>query len=206
MKTLIVTASIMGEQGCSTHLAGRVKHHLINHGVNPLFTERDLVKDNLPHLTAPEFSSWWQEGADKELLPSQCDSDALLEELQAHDLIVLAIPTYNFGMPSQFKAWFDRILRPGISFRYTSGRPEGLLSNKPVLVLITRGGLLSDTAPDHQTSYITTLLAFIGLTDIRFIYAGGLNMGDKVKTRALAEADSQIAGYVRRIAGRDSHD
>ena len=100
---------------------------------------------------------------------------------------------YNFGIPSQLKAYFDHIARAGVTFRYTANGPEGLITGKKVYVLATRGGVYAGTPQDSQTAYVRDFLGFIGITDLEFIYAEGLNMGDESKNAALAQAHQSLA-------------
>lgn len=114
--------------------------------------------------------------------------DALIDELRQADLIVLGLPMYNFGIPSTLKSYFDHIARVGQTFRYTETGPIGLLTGKKAIVCATRGGLYAGTPLDTQTTYIRTFLGFLGITDVEFIYAEGLAMGDAKKQIALAQA------------------
>lgn len=119
--------------------------------------------------------------------------DALIAEIQAADAVVLGVPMYNFGVPVQLKNWIDAIARARVTFRYTeTGAAEGLLKGKQVYVVLTRGGLYRDTAADTQVPYLRTVLGFLGMTDVRFIYAEGLAMGAQAEARALEEAGAQI--------------
>jgi FMN-dependent NADH-azoreductase len=99
---------------------------------------------------------------------------------------------YNFGIPSQLKSYFDHIARAGITFRYTANGPEGLLTGKKAYVLATRGGLYAGTPLDTQTSYVRDFLRFIGIADVEFVYAEGLNIGADQKQAALERAQGQI--------------
>ena len=120
-------------------------------------------------------------------------SDALIAELQRADVIVLGLPMYNFGVPSTLKAYFDHVARAGVTFSYTANGPVGLLTNKKVYVLATRGGQYAGTSFDHETPYIRQFLGFLGLTDVEFVYAEGLAMGEETKNAALARAKASIA-------------
>ena len=119
---------------------------------------------------------------------------ALIDELKTADHIVLGLPMYNFGIPSQLKSWIDHVARAGITFRYTENGPQGLLDDKPVTVLAARGGLYAGTENDTVTPYIKLFFGFIGMTDVNFVYAEGLNMGDETKEKAMSEAQATLAG------------
>jgi len=119
--------------------------------------------------------------------------DALIAEIQAHDAIVLGVPMYNFGVPVQLKAWIDAIARAGVTFRYTESGPEGLIKGKTVYVALARGGLYRDQPHDSQVPYLKTVLGFLGLTDVRFIYAEGLAMGPEAAAKGFAQAEADLA-------------
>lgn len=118
--------------------------------------------------------------------------EALIAELQAADVVVLGVPMYNFGVPAALKNWIDAIARAGVTFKYTDKGPVGLLQGKKVYVALARGGLYRDTPADTQVPYLKTLLGFLGMTDIQFVYAEGLNMGPEAEQKALASAEAQI--------------
>ena len=107
---------------------------------------------------------------------------------------------YNFGVPTQLKSWFDRLARAGITFKYTEQGPVGLLQNKPVIFFATRGGIYKDLPADSQTPFLKSFFSFIGLTDLHFIYAEGLNMGADSAQQALAAAKAQIGEVSAKIA------
>ena len=118
--------------------------------------------------------------------------DALIAELQAADVVVIGVPMYNFGVPAALKNWIDAIARAGVTFRYTASGPEGLLKGKKVYLALTRGGLYRNTPADTQVPYLRTVFAFLGMTDLRFVYAEGLAMGPEAEQQALAAARLQI--------------
>ena len=122
-------------------------------------------------------------------------SDRMIEELQRADLIVIGSPMHNFGITSQLKAWFDSIIRAGKTFSYGEQGPEGLLKDKHAIVVETRGGVYT-TGPaasfNHQEPHLKTLLGFIGISDVQFIHAEGLDMGPESRANGLAHAKSAI--------------
>lgn len=122
--------------------------------------------------------------------------DALIAEVQAADVIVLGVPMYNLGVPVQLKTWIDAIARAGVTFRYTEKGPEGLLKGKKVYVALARGGRYRDTPFDTQVPYLRTVLGFLGITDVSFIYAEGLNMGPDAAVQGFAEAEADIVAAV----------
>jgi FMN-dependent NADH-azoreductase len=125
-------------------------------------------------------------------------SDALVGELRRADIVVLGLPMYNFGVPSQLKAYFDHIARAGVTFKYTDKGAVGLLTGKKAYVLAARGGLYAGTPADTQTPYVRDFLAFLGIGDIEFVYAEGLAIGAESRERSLADAQAGV----RRLAAQ----
>ncbi len=190
---LLIKSSLNGEQGRSNQLAQKLVAKLAENSPATV-VERDLAEHSLPHLTQEEMGAWMTMAEDRtaEQVALAKVSDDLIEELKASDTIVIAMPMYNFGIPSTFKAWIDRIARAGVTFRYTENGPVGLLKNKKVIVTAARGGMYAGTPKDTQTQYLKDVLAFVGLDDVRFIYAEGLNMpgGDERMAAAQAEIEA----------------
>jgi FMN-dependent NADH-azoreductase len=122
---------------------------------------------------------------------------ALIEQVKAQDVLVLAVPMINFGIPAQLKNWIDAIAKAGVTFRYTANGPEGLLPGKTVYIVLTRGGIYRDQPGDTMVPYLKTVFGFLGMTDLHFIYAEGLAMGPEAEARGLAAAREQIAGLVQ---------
>lgn len=118
---------------------------------------------------------------------------ALVEQLRAADVLVLAVPMINFGVPAQLKNWIDAVAKAGVTFRYTANGPEGLVTGKKVFVVLTRGGIYRDQAADTMVPYLRTVLGFMGMNDVEFIYAEGLAMGPESEARGLVAAREQIA-------------
>jgi len=123
-------------------------------------------------------------------------SEQLVTQFLAADVVVVGAPMYNFSIPSQLKAWIDRIAQAGRTFTYTATGPKGLAGGKTVIVASTRGGVYPDGgAADHQESYLLTLFGFLGVTDVRFVRAEGLAMGDQPRAKALTAAQKAIAEH-----------
>ncbi|MDN5514452.1 MAG: FMN-dependent NADH-azoreductase [Pseudomonas sp.] len=156
---------------------------------------RDLAAEPVPHLDATLLGGW--------MTPSEQHSDAekaalarsnqLTDELLAADVLVLAAPMYNFAIPSTLKAWLDHVLRAGVTFKYTDTGPQGLLTGKRAFVLTARGGIYAGSGLDHQEPYLRQALAFIGIHDVQFIHAEGLNMGAEFSEKGLAQAKAKLA-------------
>ena len=156
---------------------------------------RDLAAEPLPHLDATLLGGWMtpseqQNDAEKAALAR---SNQLTDELLAADVLVLAAPMYNFAIPSTLKAWLDHVLRAGVTFKYTETGPQGLLTGKRAFVLTARGGIYAGSALDHQEPYLRQALAFIGIHDVQFIHAEGLNLGAEFSEKGLAQAKAKLA-------------
>lgn len=165
-------------------------------------TERDLAVDDINHLNLNEMQSWMtpENERSNEQAKLALISDTLIAELENSDVIVIGMPMYNFGAPSVFKSWIDRVARAGKTFRYTENGPVGLLNNKKVYVLATRGGLYAGTPKDTQTQYIKDVFAFIGIEDVEFVYAEGLAMGEESAKNALEQAEQKIVELIENLA------
>ena len=195
MKTLLqLNTSLFAAGGQSSQLADMfvATWKTNNDGANVIV--RDLASNPLPHLDAEHFLAYIAQPADRSTRQQELASaaDALIDEIKSADVIVLGLPMYNFGAPSTLKAYFDRIARAGVTFRYTASGPEGLLTGKKAYIFATRGGLYAGTPLDSQTTYVRDFLGFLGITDVEFIYAEGLNMGEESKQAALAKAQDQL--------------
>jgi FMN-dependent NADH-azoreductase len=174
---LFIKSSLNGNQSQSNMLGQALVSKLKSENTVDV-VERDLAQDNLPHLTQPEMLAWMTEVNQR--TPEQANlaviSDDLVNELIHSDILVVAMPMYNFAIPSTFKTWVDRVARAGLTFSYTENGPVGLLQNKKVFITATRGGMHAGTESDSQTQFLTHFFAFIGIVDVTFIYAEGLNM------------------------------
>ncbi|MCK6393777.1 NAD(P)H-dependent oxidoreductase [Zoogloea sp.] len=196
MTTLLkINASLFSTQGQSSQLAERFVAARQAATPDLKVVTRDLAAEPVPHLDAARFLSFLakpeERSAEQQAVVAY--SDALIEEVRQADEIVIGLPMYNFGVPSTLKAWFDHIARAGVTFRYTATGPEGLLTGKKVTVFAARGGLYAGTPKDSQTTYVRDFLAFIGITDVEFVYAEGLNLGEESKSAALAAAHGKLA-------------
>ena len=195
MSTLLqINTSLNSNQGQSSQLANRLVANWKAKHADGNVVVRDLAAQPVPHLDEARFGAFLTKPEDR--TPEQQEvaafSDALIDELKAADVVVLGLPLYNFGIPSTLKAWIDHIARAGSTFRYTDTGPVGLLTGKKVYVLATRGGKYAGTPLDSQTDYIRAFFGFLGMTDIEFVYAEGLAMGEEPKQAALAEARQQL--------------
>jgi len=157
-------------------------------------TVRDLGRTPLRELDEPALQALFTPAEQRTAEQSArvAIDDALIAEIQAADVLVLGVPMYNFGVPAQLKNWIDAIARAKVTFTYTEKGPVGLLTGKKVIVALTRGGLYRNTPADTQVPYLKTVLAFLGMTDVQFVYAEGLAMGAQAEQDALASAQAQI--------------
>ncbi|MGO1425449.1 MAG: FMN-dependent NADH-azoreductase [Halomonas sp.] len=192
-RALVITSSILAENGQSNALANRFIEQ-VNARNDIAVTQRDVVKNALPHLDISELGAWQvvtaERTAEQQALAAR--SEELLAELRANEVLVIAVPMYNLGIPSQLKAWFDRVLRAGETFRYTENGPQGLVEGKRAIILAARGGQYAGTELDSQTPHLKTMLGLMGITDTHVVYAEGLNMGDQRREAALKEAFQAI--------------
>lgn len=156
---------------------------------------RDLAREPLPHLDADLLGGWMKPAAEQSAAEQAAlaRSDQLIEELLAADVLVLGAPMYNFAIPSTLKAWLDHVLRAGVTFKYTEQGPRGLLQGKRAYVLTARGGVYAGGPLDQQEPYLRQALGFIGIDDVQFVHAEGLNMGGDSAAQGLALARARLA-------------
>ncbi|BAU73490.1 FMN-dependent NADH-azoreductase [Metapseudomonas furukawaii] len=156
---------------------------------------RDLAAEPVPHLDA-DLLGGWMKPAEEQSAAEQAAlsrSNLLTGEVLDADVLVLAAPMYNFAIPSTLKSWLDHVLRAGVTFTYTETGPKGLLTGKRAFVLTARGGIYAGGPLDHQEPYLRQALGFIGIHDVTFIHAEGLNMGNEFQEKGLASAKAQLA-------------
>jgi len=193
MKTILqLNTSILSGNGESSRLANEFVAQLDADEV----IVRDLAAEPVPHLDAERFGAFIAPTKNEQQKQIVAYSDKLIDEIRRADTIVLGLPMYNFGVPSMLKAWFDHIARAGVTFRYTEKGPVGLLTGKKAYVFATRGGYYAGTPADTQTQYVRDFLAFLGITDVEFVYAEGLAIGEANKTASLAKAREQLQKLV----------
>ncbi|WP_321846304.1 FMN-dependent NADH-azoreductase [Paraburkholderia bannensis] len=196
MTTILQINSAARSQGAqSTLLVNELTAKLQQSNPGAQVVTRNLQAAPLPHLDDSVLGAFFtpadQRTPEQQAIAAR--SEALIAELQAADIVVIGAPLYNFGISSQLKTYFDWIARAGITFQYTANGPEGLVKGKKVFVVSARGGKYQGTAHDSQTPYLTSFLGFLGMTDVNFIYAEGLNMGADAASAALASAREAIA-------------
>lgn len=196
-KILHIKASVFGDEGQSSQLAARYIQQWQQRTPQSEVLVRDLIGDAIPHLdaviTGAFFTPEAERNADQQAIVDR--SDHLIDEIRAADEIVLGLPLYNFGIPSQMKAYFDHLARAGVTFKYTENGPVGLLDDKPVRIFATRGGLYRDSGMDYQVPFVKQFLGFVGLNNVEVIYAEGLSM-EAHKAQSLASAEAEIKRLV----------
>ena len=188
--------ALAGEQGSqSSLLAGELVSQLLTAQPQARVTLRDLGRQPHPALDEAALQALFTppEQRSAEQAARVALDDALIAEIQAADVVVIAAPMINFGISSQLKHWIDAIARARVTFRYTEHGAEGLLKGKKVYVVTTRGGVHRDQATDTIVPYLRTVLGFLGMTDVDFIYAEGLSMGPAAQAQALQAARQQMA-------------
>ena len=189
MKLLHLDSSILGQHSASRELGAAVvaRWQRDVRGLDVAY--RDLAANPLPHLSGASLA---QADADE-----AATATAVMDEFLSADVIVVGAPMYNFGIPSQLKAWIDRVAVAGKTFRYTATGPEGLLKGKKAFIASARGGVYSAGSPaaalEHQESYLIGLLAFLGVTDVQVVRAEGIAFGPEAKEAAIAHALEDIA-------------
>ena len=182
MTTLHIDSSISGENSASKAISRSIVDRLRATGAAGEVVSRDLVADPLPHLTLDAFAD-----------------TAVLDEFLAADTVVIGAPMYNFTLPSQLKAWLDRILVAGQTFRYTDSGPEGLAAGKRVIVALARGGYYDAGSPaaglEHLESYLRGVFGFIGI-EPEFVAADGLAISPEQRATSI----DQALGHTARLA------
>ena len=193
-RQLQINASARREAANSTRVAERIVARLQAANPGATVTVRDLAVTPHPVLDETALGALFTpaEKRTAEQAARVALDDALIAEIQAHDTVVLGVPMYNFGVPVQLKNWIDAIARVGVTFRYTENGPEGLLEGKQVYLALARGGRYRDTPADSQVPYLKTVLGFLGLTDLHFIYAEGLAMGAESSAQGFAQAEADV--------------
>ena len=193
---LQINASINNGNGQSSQLANQFVTAFQKREPEATVVVRDVAaSEPVPHLDAARFGAFITPAAQRNAAQHTvvAYSDALIDELKRADVIVLGLPMYNFGVPSQLKAYFDHIARAGVTFKYTENGPVGLLTGKKAYVFAARGGQYAGTPLDTQTNYVRDFLRFVGITAVEFIYAEGLALSAQSKEANLARAAAEIA-------------
>lgn len=198
MKLLHVDSSINGSASVSRGLTRQVVDKWVARHPDTQVEYLDLAVDTPPHFSADSMG--FRRPPTGEVSQAEQKENALAEALVsqflAADVIVVGAPLYNFSIPSQLKAWIDRLAQAGRTFRYTAQGPEGLATGKTVIAVLSRGGIYSTSdagqAMEHQESYLKTIFGFFGITDVRVVRAEGTDMGEESRSSALNTAAQDI--------------
>jgi FMN-dependent NADH-azoreductase len=199
MQLLHLDSSVLGTHSVSRALSAEIvaRQVALHPGINVV--RRDLAADTALHLSGAHLAAW-QGGSveDANLGEDLAKGNAYIDDLFAADIIVIGAPMYNFSIPSQLKAWIDRVVVAGKTFRYGPNGPESLLpKNKKVLIASSRGGVYVRGTPsaarEHHETYLTGVLSFIGLSDVIIIRAEGIALGAEAKEAAMTQARRSIA-------------
>ena len=198
MKILQVNTSARVEGANSTRVANSIVERIRSKQPKSSLKVRDLAKEPIPVLDGAALGALVTESEKRNAEQRELVAlfDSLIAEVKEADVLVLGVPMYNFGNSVQLKSWIDAIARAGVTFRYTANGPEGLLKGKTAYVALARGGRHRGTPGDAQSTYVKTVLGFLGITDVRLVYAEGLNMGPDEMLRGFAEAEAEIAAAV----------
>ncbi|MDD1782802.1 FMN-dependent NADH-azoreductase [Enterovibrio sp. ZSDZ35] len=191
---LVLKSSILGDYSSSSKLIDEMVQQF---GTGTSVIERDLAAHPIPVLDG-ELMMGLRGG--ENLSPRQEEalalSDQLINEIQASDTLVIAAPMYNFNIPTQLKNWIDLIARAGVTFAYTEKGPQGLLKDKKAIIVTTRGGMHKDMPTEHITGYLTTVMGFVGITDVQFVYAEALAMGEEPAQASMTQASQELVKLV----------
>jgi FMN-dependent NADH-azoreductase len=198
MKLLHIDSSILGGNSVSRALSAAIvaRETALHPGLE--VTYRDLAADETRHLSSAHVAAWQGTAVDDAALGHDlAKGGAFLDELLTADILVIGAPMYNLSVPSQLKAWIDRVSIAGKSFRYTENGPEGLLKGKKAFIASARGGIYSPGSPaaalEHHETYLTGVLTFLGIKDVTIVRAEGVAISPEARERALAKARAEIS-------------
>jgi FMN-dependent NADH-azoreductase len=196
-KILHINSSVRSTGSLSRQLGAEFVAKLQAADASTTVVTRDLATTPVPHLNELVMGAYFTpaEQRNAEQAHAIKTSDTLVDELLAADTIVIGAPMYNFSVTSGLKAWIDAIARAGRTFQYGANGPEGLATGKKVYVFIASGGAYSEgpaAAYDHLTTYLRAVLGFLGMTDVTFIVAEGVAMGEEAVAAAIAKSRTQI--------------
>jgi FMN-dependent NADH-azoreductase len=201
MKLLQIDSSITGANSVSRALTTAIVERLRQTDTGLEIVRRDLIAAAPDHATPANFPSSHPisalAGDAPEFAVGRAASDTILDEFLGADIVVIGAPMYNFTIPSQLKAWIDRILVPGKTFAYGAEGVKGLAADKKVIIAVSRGGFYGADQPmasfEYLETYLRSVFAFIGVTDPQFIIAEGVSVGPDVRQAALDKALAQTA-------------
>jgi len=196
---LVINSSAAGRDSVSRVLVADAVSKLLEADPAVHVTHRDLGENPPPHLLSQTLNGVRGTATTDTEFAARRLSDELIGELKAADTVVIGAPMYNFSVPTTLRAWFDHVLRAGVTFKYVDGAVRGLLGGKRVIVIESRGGLYSEgpaQAIDFQEPYLRHLLGFIGITDVTFVRAEKIGYGPDTRTAAIEGAKAHISDVV----------
>ena len=198
MQLLHIDSSINGNNSASRKLTAQIVQAWTAKHPGTQVQYLDLVAEAPNHFTSAAMAprTGQKDGLSAEQVAENAVSEKLVQQFLASDVIVIGAPFYNFSIPTQLKAWLDRIAQPGRTFTYTEAGPQGLAKGKTVIIASSRGGVYSTSdvmqALEHQESYLKAMMGFFGITDIRFVRAEGLGMGPDAVAAAFTKAEQEV--------------
>lgn len=199
MKVLHIDSSVLNDNSASRKLSARIVEQIRSTHAHVEVSYRDLAAQAPAHLSAEILATRMVPEAqwnDTQRAEATLTAE-LQKELFAADTIVIGAPMYNFGIPTQLRAWIDRVAQPGVTFQYVNGSPTGMVTGKQVIIASSRGGVYSTSeqmrAMDFQEDYLRVVLGLLGLKDVTIVRAEGLAMGDAVRDKAFQAAEGTIA-------------
>ena len=197
-KVLHINSSVRNSGSLSRQLSGEFIAKWQAGQPADVIVERDLAANPVPHLSEEMMGAFFTPAEQRSPQAAELVkvSDQLVDELLAADVIVLAAPMYNFSVSSTLKAWIDHIARAGRTFQYTANGPVGLATGKKVYIFTASGGVYSEgpaAAYDHLSTYLRAVLGFIGITDITFIHAEGVALGEAAVAATMSKSRAAIA-------------
>lgn len=198
MKLLHIDSSILGDHSVSRTISAAIVAHLTSVVPGLEVAYRDLAAAPLSHLSGAYLAGQSADVQhDQALQEDVALGGAALEQFLGADIVVIGCPMYNFGIPSQLKAWVDRVCVAGKTFHYTASGAEGLVGGKRIIVAISRGGMYGPETPqaaaDHQETYLKSVFGFLGVTDLVFIRAEGIAYGPEHREASIKAALGEAA-------------
>ena len=185
---LVLKSSILADNSQTNQLSDYFVSKLADKNV----VIRDLAANPLPHFDATAATALRGQPTSAEENALLALSDELVAEIKKADTLIINAPMYNFHIPTQLKSYFDFIARPRVTFQYTEKGPEGLLKGKKAVVLVAFGGFHQNQPTDLVTSYMKTILGFVGITDVQFVYVEGIGFGPEAIEKAQVQAKAEI--------------
>ena len=185
---LVLKSSILGANSQTNQLSD----YFINKLTKANIVQRDLSANPLPYFDSTATTALRGQPTTDEENALLALSYELVSEIKNADVIVINAPMYNFSVPTQLKSYFDFIARPRVTFQYTEKGPEGLLTGKKAVVLAAFGGIHQNQPTDLVTTYVKTILGFIGITDVQFVYVEGIGFGPEAVVKAQNQAKIEI--------------